>query len=78
MILVAAPFKSFPFEILSYFHRSVIVLFSRNSFASIEVFGVEKKLIYCFKLSVTGIKSLPFIKECSFAERRIKKLNFIL
>lgn len=72
MVLVAAPFKNFHLEILSYFHWSVI-LFSGNIFASIEVFGVEKKLIYCLKLSVIDIKSLIFIKECSFAERLIKK-----
>lgn len=51
----------------------MILLFSGNIFASFEVFGVEKKLIYCLKLSVIGIKSLTFIKECSFAERLIKK-----
>lgn len=38
MILVAASFKNFAFVILSYFHQSVIILFSGSIFASIEVF----------------------------------------
>lgn len=73
MISVAAPFKNFLFEILSYFHQNVILLFPGNIFAPVEVFGVEKKLIYCLKFSVIGVKSLTCIKECSFAERLIKK-----
>lgn len=75
MILVSATFEILPFEILSYFHQNVILLISGNIFPSTEVkylFGGEKKLIYCLKLSMTGIESLTFIKECSFTERLFK------